>query len=167
MNRLLLVSMLALAGATCVPAVATGIASGKLARVDAGTSQLPDISLDGGRRFLARSSRGKYVVVNFWASWCGPCRKELPSLDRLAAHRKDLVVIAASVDVNRADAVSAFDGRYPHLRLGFSSMAAVARYGALGMPYSVVFDREGRELARIPRALDWDRVQPERLGRRP
>ena len=166
MSRVCLLPIAALAVATSLPVATAGLASGKAVSAPSGSAQLPDILLQDGSRYLARSSRGHVLVVNFWASWCGPCRRELPSLDRLAARRKDVVVIAASTDVDPADAVTAFAGRYPHLRLGFSSMAAVRDYGALGMPYSVVFDRDGHEVARLPRALDWDRVNPEKLGHR-
>ena len=122
----------------------------------AGPSVLPQITQADGAPLRIEALRGKIVLVNFWASWCGPCRKELPSLDRLAAARPDLVVVAASVDADRRDGMSAFAGRYPHLRLGFSDLAAVRRYGALGMPYSVLRARDGRETARVPRALAWD-----------
>lgn len=46
--------------------------------------------------------------------------------------------------------------RYPHLRLAYSSLSMVQRFGALGMPYSVILDTKGREVARVPRALRWD-----------
>ena len=122
----------------------------------AGATALPAVATLGGASLPLASFRGKAVVVNFWASWCAPCRKELPSLDRLAAKRPDLVVIAASVDEDKQDGVRAFSGHYPHLHLGFASLAEVQRFGALGMPYSVVLDPTGREVARIPRALQWD-----------
>jgi thiol-disulfide isomerase/thioredoxin len=99
---------------------------------------------------------GKIVLINFWATWCVPCRTELPSLDELAAKRSDLVVIAASVDTDRGDAARDFARRYPHLELGFASLSAVQRFGALGMPYSIIVDRNGREAARVPRALNWN-----------
>ena len=130
-----------------------------------GAAEIPPILLENGQRFSAQSVRGKFLVVNFWASWCVPCRKELPSLERLAVRRSDLIIVAASVDANREDAVAAFAGRYPHLRLGFASLRSVTEYGALGMPYSVVFGRSGQEVARLPRALDWERVAIDRLGR--
>ena len=117
---------------------------------------LPPIETIDGAALAPGAFRGKTVLVNFWASWCGPCRMELPALDRLAAAHPDLVVVAASVDANRSDSVRAFAGRYPHLRLAFADLQAVGRFGALGMPYSVLLNPKGREAARVPRALVWD-----------
>ena len=115
----------------------------------------PMVTLDG-KPVSREQLRGKVVLINFWASWCAACRTELPSLERLAAKHRDLVVLAASVDSNRSAAIKAFDPRYAHLRLSFASLDAVQQFGALGMPYSVILSREGREAARVPRALDWE-----------
>lgn len=149
--------MVALAGALLV-ATSPAAPRAQLAvgGANSGRSVLPPIVQAGGAPLRIEALRGKIVLVNFWASWCGPCRKELPSLDRLAAARPDLVIVAASVDADRRDGISAFTGRYPHLRLGFSDLAMVRDYGALGMPYSVLLARDGRETARVPRALAWD-----------
>ena len=154
----------AAAGQPTAAAARAPLAIAGTIRADA--SQLPAIDLEGGSRYLERSARGKILVVNFWASWCGPCREELPSLDRLAARRKDIVVVAASVDTDHGEAVKAFAGRYPHLLLAFSAFADVRGYGALGTPYSVIFDRRGREVARVPRALDWSDARTAALLKR-
>jgi thiol-disulfide isomerase/thioredoxin len=148
---LILAGMALAAASPAAPRERSAVATAK-----AGPSVLPPIAQADGSPLAVSALRGKIVLVNFWASWCGPCRKELPSLDRLAAARPDLVIVAASVDADRRDAVSAFAGRYPHLRLGFSDLTTVRRYGALGMPYSVLLARSGREAARVPRALTWD-----------
>lgn len=119
-------------------------------------SRLPAIAAETGGPIGPAMLRGKPLLVNFWASWCIPCRAELPSLERLAARRRDLIVVAVSVDADRRDARDAFARRYPHLLLGYAPIGAVQSYGALGIPYSVLFDRHGREAARVPRALAWD-----------
>jgi len=54
--------------------------------------------MDNGAPLAAVDLAGKPLLVNFWASWCVPCQRELPSLDRLAARRRDIVVVAVSVD---------------------------------------------------------------------
>jgi thiol-disulfide isomerase/thioredoxin len=127
---------------------------------------LPHIVSVDGKPISERQLRGKIVLINFWASWCAACRKELPSLERLSANRPDLQVIAASVDSNRRDAINAFGRHYGHLQLSFASLDDVQQFGALGMPYSVILDRDGHEAARVPRALDWQGPEARRLLKR-
>ena len=132
-----------------------------------GRDRLPPIVTDMALPFSTAGFGDKAFLVNFWASWCVPCQRELPSLDRLAARRRDLVVVAVSVDADRAEAKQAFAGRYPHLRLAYASLAAVQAYGAIGIPYSVILDRHGREVRRVPRAVAWDGSEAMRLLPRP
>ena len=113
-----------------------------------------------GRPISLAGLRGKVVVVNLWATWCVPCRTEMPSLQRLAAaHRKDLVVIAVSNDEAGWPAVNRFwTGQFPSLRPALAAGPDVAeRLGVLGLPYTFIFDRQGREVARVPKATEWDR----------
>jgi thiol-disulfide isomerase/thioredoxin len=123
-------------------------------------ANLPAIRGANGAAISPHSLRGKFVIVNFWASWCVPCRTELPSLERLAAHNHArLEVIAVSVDASPADAWRAFGNHYPHLRLAFASLPSVLNFGALGMPYSVIRDSTGAERKRVGRALEWSGAQ--------
>lgn len=128
-----------------------------------GAVALPPLFARDGSRLSLAALRGRTVVVNFWASWCVPCRAELPSLERLAAKRKDLIIVAISVDARREDGVAAFAGHYPHLSLGFGALSELRGYGALGVPYSVVLDRQGRETARVPRSIAWDGAEGARF----
>ncbi|MFA6125583.1 TlpA family protein disulfide reductase [Sphingomonas sp.] len=126
------------------------------AAATAASGQFPALGLDGGGPIKLGALRGHPAIVNFWASWCIPCRTELASLERLAAsNRGRLTVIAASVDEDPALGRAAFGKAYPHLQLAFASLHEVEGYGALGMPYSVVLDAKGREVRRVTRAIDW------------
>lgn len=148
---------------TAAPALAGPLAHPSA--IDRSRAVLPKISAVDGRPLSLGAFRGRTLLINFWASWCVACRTELPTLERLAAKRGDVIVVAASVDSNPDDGLKAFAGRYPHLRLAFSSLPQVQQFGALGMPYSVILDKDGREIARVPRALTWD--SSEGLGKLP
>lgn len=103
--------------------------------------------------------RGRIVIINLWASWCAPCQAEMPSLERLAAlHENDLTILAISTDSKGWGAVDRFWGaRYSHLRVALASGPELAEsLGAIALPYSLIVDREGREIARVPQAVEWD-----------
>ena len=125
---------------------------------------LPDLA---GRPVRLAGFRGQWVIVNFWASWCVPCRAELASLERLAATRSGrVIVIAASVDEDPRSGKAAFGSNRPHLRLAFASLSAVQNYGALGMPYSIVLDAKGTEVQRVARSIDWTGPEATRIMER-
>jgi thiol-disulfide isomerase/thioredoxin len=112
-----------------------------------------------GRPVTLAELKGRVVIVNMWATWCAPCRLEMPSLERLAArYPKDLVVLAVSNDQQGWPAIDRFVGdQFPHLRLALAAGPDTARQlGVLGLPYSLIVDRQGREIARVPRGAVWD-----------
>lgn len=83
----------------------------------------------------------------------------MPSLERLAArYPKDLVVLAVSNDQQGWPAIDRFArDQFPHLHLALAAGPDTARQlGVLGLPLSVIVDRDGREIARLPRAAEWD-----------
>jgi thiol-disulfide isomerase/thioredoxin len=104
--------------------------------------------------------RGRIVIVNLWASWCAPCRTEMPSLERLAdLYPDDLIVVAISNDAKGWPAIDQFLGQsYPRLHVELATEPGrLDAFGALGLPYSLIVDRDGREIARVLRGIEWDK----------
>lgn len=122
----------------------------------------PDVSFndpDGKATSLA-AFKGKPVLVNLWAMWCGPCVVEMPTLDALAEREKDrLVVLTVSQDMQNLDKIKPFfvEKGYktiqpfvdPENNLGFSYMTGV-------MPTTVLYDAEGKEVWRMIGGMDWN-----------
>jgi len=115
-------------------------------------------TLDGTPVTLAHH-RGKIIVLNVWASWCGPCRVELPSLDRLRAalDAESFAVVGVSIDEKRA-----FVGEYLRdVGVSFQSYWDSAGVltgdlvGTRAIPLTLIVSREGRVLARYEGARDW------------
>ena len=110
--------------------------------------------------------RGRVVIVNLWASWCPPCRMEMPSLERLAAqYPNDLTVLAISNDADGWPAIDRFWGqKFPHLRVALAAEPdLIGQLGALGLPYSLIVDRDGHEIGRIPQGIEWDKGEIKAL----
>lgn len=123
----------------------------------------PDIAFqdaEGNTQRLA-DYRGQALLVNLWATWCAPCVKEMPALDRLAQafDGEDFALLPISLDVGGPEIVRGFyektkiaslpvlidpDGRSP------------SAFGAVGLPMTVLIDRDGRILARHPGDAEWD-----------
>lgn len=123
-------------------------------------SAAPEFSLatpDGTTIALAHL-RGKVVFLNFWATWCPPCRTEMPSMERLHREFKDQGLAMVAVDVDESPRqVARFMEEF---RLSFPALldedAEVAgRYGVNGLPMTVLIDRTGRILGKALGAREW------------
>ena len=123
---------------------------------------------DGGEISLA-DFKGVPLLLNLWASWCGPCIKELPTLAKLSdAHLQDgqLGVIAVSQDMGPQSSVTAFLAAHKIDGLGAYQDPEMALSGALGvqvMPTTVLYDRQGREVWRYVGDLDWTSAEAKKL----
>ncbi|HMO06131.1 MAG TPA: TlpA disulfide reductase family protein [Paracoccaceae bacterium] len=113
------------------------------------------VTLDDSPRSLDEW-RGQWVVVNFWATWCAPCRHEMPSLDALAATGQPVVTIATGR--NPVPSIERFWAEtgithLPALRDPRSDLAR--QIGILGLPVTVILNPEGQEVARLTGDADW------------
>jgi thiol-disulfide isomerase/thioredoxin len=141
--RATLVSLAAVVLLVGLAAVAT--AAGKAGH------RAPDFSLaaEGGGTVKLSGLRGKVVLVDFWASWCKPCKKELPELDKLAKAYKDagadVVVLAVNIDTKRDNALKFLkSAKIQHLTVLYDPSSTVAeQFDPPTMPTSYVIDRKG------------------------
>lgn len=107
------------------------------------------------------SLRGKGLILNFWATWCAPCVKEMPALDRLAAvaDAHGLVVLAVSADREGAPIVRQFyaTNGIRHLPIAVDKSSRLARaVGIDGLPTTVLYAAAGQEIGRIVGIAEWD-----------
>ena len=108
----------------------------------------PDFTLESrsGETLRLEDHRGEVEMLNFWASWCGPCRQEMPLMDELYSQYKDLgfTILAVNVDENREEAHRFLDKvpvNYPILYDPESSVSEL--YEVQAMPTTVMIDRDG------------------------
>jgi len=123
--------------------VAVGPRAGQLA---------PDFTLlsFGGEPITLSAFRGRVVILDFWASWCVPCRLTLPKLHRLwqGLASRDVVMIGVSLDRNEADAIAyleetGFDGMIAVWESRSASSQLASRYAVSGIPHTLVIDPDG------------------------
>ena len=103
--------------------------------------------------------RGKVLLVNLWASWCIPCRVEMPSLDRLAADLDgpdfQVLAVAEHDGWDKAEGFLNEVGAH-HVVFGLdTTMKSAFAWGAEGLPATLLIDRQGREVGRMIGPTDW------------
>lgn len=113
-----------------------------------------------GQRFDLKAFRGKVVVLNFWATWCGPCCKELPYFDRLQAdYPEDMVILAVHHSMTTED-VAAFlkTSGWDHLRFAVDTDGAIlnAYGGSYTLPQTVVLDKNGVIVYNEVKSMDYE-----------
>jgi peroxiredoxin len=104
---------------------------------------LPDLQ---GKNWSMNELRGKIVLVNFWATWCPPCRSEMPDLQKLYTKYKDQGLVVLSISDEEADKVSAYvkENGYTYPILLDAGRKVNEMFGIQGIPKSFVYDREGK-----------------------
>ena len=104
--------------------------------------------------------RGNLILLNFWATWCAPCKEEMPSLDALQANKDldNLIIFPINIGQDNVDKASIFfkDVKIQNLKLYFDSPITLAKkFGLRGIPTSVLFNKDGLEFARIIGSIDF------------
>jgi thiol-disulfide isomerase/thioredoxin len=145
------------------------LARGEVAALTMATAplRLPDLAFEDaeGRSKKLSDWRGRTVLVNLWATWCVPCRKEMPALENLQTRLggPNFEVVAVNIDTRDTEKPKNFLKEVNLTRLNyfsdpkakvFQDLKATGR--ALGMPTSVLVDGEGCEIATIAGPAEWD-----------
>ena len=132
--------------------------------------QLPDFEFSdaSGRSLTLSRLSGSFILVNVWATWCPPCRKEMASLDRLALRLADkgIKIVPISIDVSGVPSVRTFysDLGLKNLPIYVDpSKAIVDALGIIGIPTTLLIGPDGREIARMAGPAKWD--APEAVKR--
>lgn len=115
--------------------------------------------------------RGRVVLLNVWATWCVPCRTEMPTLDRLQASLggEEFIVLALSVDRGGVERIRPFFAEMGIANLDIfvdSTARAVRTLGTPGLPTTMLLDRDGQELARVVGPAEWDSEDIQAVIRR-
>lgn len=148
----------------------TAAVQGSVLRMHASPRVLPEIAfVDGtGKPVTLANFRGRTLLLNVWATWCPPCREEMPSLDRLqkALGGPRFEVVALSLDAGGAEEVKRF-----YQEMGIASLAiyvdpgmrATAKLATPGVPTTLLIDAKGRELGRHAGPAQWDGEEAMRV----
>ncbi len=123
----------------------------------------PDFQFEGpgGQSMTLAEFQGKVVLLNFWATWCLPCVREMPSLDQLQATLggANFEIVALSVDRAGLEAVGPFFKKHGLEHLGVyvdSTRKALRVFRVRGLPTTLLIDRQGQVVAALDGPADWD-----------
>jgi peroxiredoxin len=153
------------------PSSPVNTSSGTISPMDSDTiinSKAPDFTLKdmNGKNVTLSSFRGKVVLLNFWATWCPPCKAEMPDLNRLYrdTKRRGLEIIAISTDKS-IDHVKDFlsKNKLDFIILFDENRAAAKQYKVFSMPTTFLIDRNGMVVEKFYGEYEW--TEPEVKGK--
>ena len=120
------------------------------------------IFLDSNEKLIKLDDyKGKLVILNFWATWCAPCKEEMPSLDKLKKNPNldNLEIFPINVGKDNLDkSLKFFENlNIKNLNIYFDNKTTLAKdFSLRGVPTTLLFDREGKEFARIVGSIDFN-----------
>jgi len=120
------------------------------------------LPLLGGANASLSSYKGKIVILNFWATWCPPCRAEMPSMEKLYQRFKNQGLEILAVDLGEsAVTVRRFiqNNRYTFPVMLDTDNRIGSLYGIQAIPTTFIIDREGKIIARVIGSIEWDSPQ--------
>ena len=167
-RRLLLAAVPAFFAPPALARLGPELLTGSLARfkLAAEPKPLPEFAFtDANDKPLSLADyKGKTVLLNFWATWCGPCIKEMPSLDKLQAElgKDRFLVLPLSLDGPSRPKVAPFytDRKLANLGIYFDKGKKVmSALDVSVLPTSILIDGQGRELGRLEGEADWDKPE--------
>lgn len=140
--------------------------NGTIDRSHAGES-LPDATVEGpnGVKLQLAKLTGGPVLINLWATWCAPCVKEMPTLDKLAAEPGSPRILAISEDLKGAEAVNPFlqQHQFLHLQVWLDPQANLSLGYGGNLPTTVLYDKKGKEVWRMLGGYDWSSDEAKAL----
>ncbi len=169
------------ASVACAPSKALALSLDPLAKGELAAFQvarepetLSELAFTGpdGQAMTLAAFKGKVTLVNLWATWCAPCRKEMPALDRLAGALggDDFAVVPVSIDIGDSGRPAAYLQQIgvKNLPLYIDQTTEIfeglkKQHLALGLPVTVLLDRNGCRLGHINGPAEWDSADGKRL----
>ena len=136
--------------------------AGDIMKLQFGADRGSDVvfSHEDGSNLTLAAFEGDYIVLNFWATWCAPCRKEIPHLSELQNEFRDegLQVVTIATGTNQRPAMERFfkEIGVDNLPLHTDANSALARdMGVVGLPVTLIIDPQGKEIARLIGDANW------------
>ena len=119
---------------------------------------------DKGKLINMSEYKGNLILLNFWATWCAPCKEEMPSLDKLQIHKKMNNLRIFPVNVGRDNLEKSLNFynelRIKNLKLFFDTDITLAKkFGLRGIPTSILLNKDGLEFARIIGSIDYEDIK--------
>ena len=119
---------------------------------------------DKGKLINISEYKGNLILLNFWATWCAPCKEEMPSLDKLQIHEKMNNLRIFPVNVGRDNLEKSLNFynelRIKNLKVFFDTDITLAKkFGLRGIPTSILLNKDGLEFARIIGSIDYEDIK--------